>query len=339
MNSNAVLALLRRLENQNVWRASYSAVPGCQQMSAGGLMLDGGTSAEVLAEQQQQQESLLNSLLRQQAMEQIQLMQQQQQQQQGNMSWLNHKGMDVGARGNFGGFGVNPVDGRGRMMMPHHHHQQQQQRQHMSTVHVPEKVNETEWYDDSTMSAADAIKLLVDRIRESGPVKQRHLQHLYQRCTTAEDLEKALGLTRLNYLARGELQQHDHFSHRTSSILLQQAMKIGAPELAKRALVRSAEFGFSPANTRLFNHLLIYYSKQEDLRNMLETYELMKRAGPNPDSETCFILVKGSVDCGRSDIAKAIVEEFDAMGARVRDGVRLYIQQHDAGQPKQTMQL
>ncbi len=63
---------------------------------------------------------------------------------------------------------------------------------------------------------------------------------------------------------------------------------------------------------------------------MLEMYELMKSAGPQPDSETCFILVKGSVDCNRVDIARAIVKEFDAAGARVRDGVRLYIEQHSA---------
>lgn len=187
-----------------------------------------------------------------------------------------------------------------------------------------------EWYDDASITVADALRILVERIRESGPVKQRHLQQLYQKCSSKEELEKALGLTRLNYLARGELQQHDPFSHRTSSILLQQAMKLEAPEIAKRALLQSTEFGFSPANTRLYNHLLIYHSKQKDLRSMLEMYELMKSAGPQPDSETCFILVKGSVDCNRVDIARAIVKEFDAAGARVRDGVRLYIEQHSA---------
>eukprot|EP00889_Picochlorum_renovo_P006161 jgi/Picre1/33191/NNA_008516.t1 len=176
----------------------------------------------------------------------------------------------------------------------------------------------------------DGAGLYATQQQRIGPVKQRHLQQLYQKCSTKEELEKALGLTRLNYLARGELQQHDPFSHRTSSILLQQAMKLEAPDIAKRALLQSTEFGFSPANTRLYNHLLIYHSKQKDLRSMLEMYELMKSAGPRPDSETCFILVKGSVDCDRVDIARAIVKEFDAAGARVRDGVRLYIEQHSA---------
>jgi hypothetical protein len=43
---------------------------------------------------------------------------------------------------------------------------------------------------------------------------------LYRRCQTADDLDKALKLTRLNYLARGELQQHHPFSHRTSEIFI-----------------------------------------------------------------------------------------------------------------------
>ena len=50
--------------------------------------------------------------------------------------------------------------------------------------------------------------------------EQRHLQLLYRRCRTADDLDKALKLTRLNYLARGELQQHKPFSHKTSQILI-----------------------------------------------------------------------------------------------------------------------
>lgn len=49
---------------------------------------------------------------------------------------------------------------------------------------------------------------------------QRHLQLLYRRCQTPDDLDKALKLTRLNYLARGELQQHKPFSHKTSQILI-----------------------------------------------------------------------------------------------------------------------
>ena len=50
--------------------------------------------------------------------------------------------------------------------------------------------------------------------------EQRHLQLLYRRCRTPDDLDKALKLTRLNYLARGELQQHKPFSHKTSQILI-----------------------------------------------------------------------------------------------------------------------
>jgi pentatricopeptide repeat protein len=176
----------------------------------------------------------------------------------------------------------------------------------------------------------DTLKVLVERIRESGPVKQRYLQQVYGMCSDKDELERALGLTRLNYLARGGLQQHDPFSHKTFSLLLQQAMKLDAPEIAKRVLLQSTEFGFSPANTRLYNGVLIYHSKQMDLRSMLEMYEMMKRSGPVPDSETCFILVKGCVDAGRADIAQAIVSEFDNAGKRVRDGVRLYIQQHVA---------
>ena len=50
--------------------------------------------------------------------------------------------------------------------------------------------------------------------------EQRHLQLLYRRCQTPDDLDKALKLTRLNYLARGELQQHKPFSHKTSEVLI-----------------------------------------------------------------------------------------------------------------------
>ena len=154
---------------------------------------------------------------------------------------------------------------------------------------------------------------------------------MYQRCQSPEDLEKALRLTRLNYLARGELQQHDPFSHRTSAVLLHEAMRLGAPELAQRVLLRSGEFGLPGANTRHFNQLLIYHSKQTSLRAMLETYELMKRAGPRPDSETCFILVKGCVDGGRPDLADLVIKEFEAAGVRVRAGTKLYIEQHKQG--------
>ena len=64
---------------------------------------------------------------------------------------------------------------------------------------------------------------------------------------------------------------------------------------------------------------------------MLETYELMKRAGPRPDSETCFILVKGCVDGGRPDLADLVIKEFEAAGVRVRAGTKLYIEQHKQG--------
>lgn len=58
---------------------------------------------------------------------------------------------------------------------------------------------------------------------------QRHLQQLYRRCQTPDDLDKALKLTRLNYLARGELQQHKPFSHRTSQILIHVRPPAGCP--------------------------------------------------------------------------------------------------------------
>lgn len=329
-SSAAVVQLLRRLEAQNVWRAT----------GGGAATLSGGQGLFGQQLQSNCQQFLSNEF---------------------------HTGtpdiVDGQYMPNFGGM----MDGAGLYAtqqqvngQPHGltrassrsalHTQQQQHRPELmqpaygssyatvaSPAHGMSAAHQTspppvqgEWYDDPSITVADALRILVERIRESGPVKQRHLQQLYQKCSTKEELEKALGLTRLNYLARGELQQHDPFSHRTSSILLQQAMKLEAPDIAKRALLQSTEFGFSPANTRLYNHLLIYHSKQKDLRSMLEMYELMKSAGPRPDSETCFILVKGSVDCDRVDIARAIVKEFDAAGARVRDGVRLYIEQHSA---------
>ena len=228
-------------------------------------------------------------------------------------------------------------------LMPHHagkphtstthHHHQTHSLPHLVLYCRPPRAavvadNSHEWYEDSSLTAQDALKLLVNRIREKGPVKQRHLQHLYQRCQSPDELEKALRLTRLNYLARGELQQHDPFSHRTSAVLLHEAMRLGAPELAQRVLLRSGEFGLPGANARHFNQLLIYHSKQTSLRAMLETYELMKRAGPRPDSETCFILVKGCVDGGRADLARMVIQEFEAAGVRVRAGTKLYIEQH-----------
>jgi len=317
MNTNSIMALLRRLESQHVWRAAScnaAAMPAQQTFSSasGGLFSDG-----------HDMDGMMNGHLNSQGTVGLH------NNNNNGLSWQQQQ--HVGQQQHQ----VLPQYMTQQGMMNGNMYSLMQARSHAASATDAEK-NGTEWYEDASMTVPDVLKLLVERIQATGPIKQRHLQHLYQKCETAEDLEKALGLTRLNYLARGELQQHDPFSHRTSSILLQQAMKLGAPELAKRALVRSTEFGFSPANTRLFNHLLIYYSKQKDLRSMVELYEFMKRAGPRPDSETCFILVKGSVDCGRSDIAQAIVHEFDAMGARVRDGVRLYIQQH--GSPDQIQQ-
>lgn len=159
------------------------------------------------------------------------------------------------------------------------------------------------------------------------PAEQRHLQHLYQRCQNPDELEKALRLTRLNYMARGELHQHVPFSHRTSAVLLHEAMRLGVPEVAQNALTRAAEFGLAAGSTRNFNQLLIYHSKHHDLPRMLETYELMKRAGPRPDSETCFILVKGCVDTARGDLAQLVIQEFEGAGVRVRQGTRLYLGQ------------
>lgn len=190
--------------------------------------------------------------------------------------------------------------------------------------------------------------------------EQRHLQLLYRRCQTPDDLDKALKLTRLNYLARGELQQHKPFSHKTSQILIhvrpgggqgrqervlvgagrgaagegacqgrpcraagqpaagcrhaglqrapqgslgwagspwrpglvspaarplqacnkpvptarpalpplpgplppQQALNVGAPEVAQKALRYASEFGLSHDSYKEFHPLMIYYSKQ-----------------------------------------------------------------------------
>lgn len=158
--------------------------------------------------------------------------------------------------------------------------------------------------------------------------EQRHLQYLYQRCQNADELEKALRLTRLNYLARGELRQHDSFSHRTSAVLLGEAMRVGAPDIARKALLQGQEYGLAGPNTRAFNRLLVYHSKNKDLERLVETYELMKRAGPRPDSETCFVMVKGLVDGQRPDLAGLVIREFEIAGVRVRDGTRRYIETH-----------
>ncbi len=175
----------------------------------------------------------------------------------------------------------------------------------------------------------DTMDRLRIRITETGPIKQRQLQELYMSCASGATLQKAVELTRLNYLARGELHQHGPFSNKTSSTLLQQAMKLEALDIAKEVILHGAQYGFGEPSTRQYNMLLIYYSKQGLLKEIVETYELMKVGGPTPDSETCFILVKCFVDASRGDLARAIVGEFEKAGVRVRDGARLYIDQHE----------
>ncbi len=175
----------------------------------------------------------------------------------------------------------------------------------------------------------NTIEKLTLRITKMGPIKQRQLQQLYTSCASGDTLQKAAELTRLNYLARGELHQHGPFSNKTSSTLLQQAMKLNALDIAKEVILHGAQYGFGEPSTRQYNMLLIYYSKRGLLKEMVEMYEMMKVGGPMPDSETCFILVKCFVDASRGDVARAIVGEFEKAGVRVRDGARLYIDQHE----------
>ncbi|RMZ57467.1 hypothetical protein APUTEX25_004301, partial [Auxenochlorella protothecoides] len=175
-------------------------------------------------------------------------------------------------------------------------------------------------------STADALKLLVARIQASGPVKQHHLQELYQRCRTGDELDRALKLTRLNYLARGALEQHAPFSHRTSKALVSQAMQLGVPEVAARALEHSAEFGLPADSAKEATPLLIYYSKQGDLLAMFELYEVMKRRGRHPGPDVCYVLVKGCVDWGRPDLARTVVQEFRDAGVRIREGTLAYME-------------
>ena len=182
----------------------------------------------------------------------------------------------------------------------------------------------------SSSSTPGSVDKLTERITSTGPIKQRQLQEVYLACDSRESLQQAIELTRLNYLARGELHQHDAFSNKTLSTLLQQAMKLEALEIGKEVLLRGARYGFGTPSTRQFNMLLIYYSKKGMLKEMVEMYEGMKTGGfAQPDSETCFILVKGFVDGGRGDVARVVVGEFERAGVRIRDGVRLYIDQHD----------
>ncbi|KAL4434684.1 hypothetical protein ABPG77_002807 [Micractinium sp. CCAP 211/92] len=185
-----------------------------------------------------------------------------------------------------------------------------------------------EWYDNPAVSAQDAVKILVHQIQQSGPIRQRHLQLLYRRCQTPDDLDKALKLTRLNYLARGELQQHKPFSHKTSQILIHQALNVGAPEVAQKALRYASEFGLSHDSYKEFHPLMIYYSKQGALQQMFEVFEFMRSHGRRPGPETCYILVKGCVDHGRPDLAELTIREFEQNGVRVREGTKLYLDQN-----------
>eukprot|EP00887_Chlorella_sp_A99_P003119 scaffold9.g3119.t1 len=185
-----------------------------------------------------------------------------------------------------------------------------------------------EWFDDSSVNAQQALRLLVHRIQQEGPVKQRHLQKLYERCQTADELDKALKLTRLNYLARGEIHQHKPFSHKTSQALVHQALSVGAPEVAQHALRNADMFGLPHDSHKEFHPLLIYYSKQGQLDKMFEAYQFMQSHGKRPGPETCYILVKGCVDQGRPDLGELLIQEFEANGVRVRDGTKLYLQQN-----------
>jgi hypothetical protein len=182
------------------------------------------------------------------------------------------------------------------------------------------------WWEDSDATAQDAMRLLVARIRAEGPVKQAHLQHLFERVATPDELERALRLTRLNYLARSELRQHAPFSARTGAAAVGAAMRLGAPALGARAAgAAGAELGLPAPRPRQLNRLLVYHSKVGDLAAMLDAYEGMKAAGPRPDAETAFVLVKGCVDAGRPDLAALVLAEFEGAGVRVREGTRAYL--------------
>lgn len=178
------------------------------------------------------------------------------------------------------------------------------------------------------MTAQDALKLLIGRIQREGPVKQHHLQQLYLRCRTGEELDRALKLTRLNWLARGSRQLHRPFSHRTSEVLIGKALQLGVPEVAQRAVSESGAFGLSVESHKEAHPLLIYYSKNGDLVRMFQLYDSLKAAGCQPGPDTCYILVKGCVDCGRPDLAELTIQEFKDAGIRMRQGTLLYLEQN-----------
>lgn len=334
-SSSAVLQLLRRLESQHVWRATTGG--GAATLSTGGHVIASQPFTSDATSSRSSFEDKVAAHVH---------------------GW--NEGGHLGTNPEWGQTNLPRISSRTALHTPHHQHGMVSGRKDGSIVHEnvfhprglmnafihssrgglevgDQSLSDADgsrsstgihWFDDESVSVSEALETLVQRIKETGPIKQKQLQLLYSKCTDASDLEKALGLTRLNYLARGELHQHDPFSHKTSSSLLQHAMRIGALNIAKRVLLQSAQFGLSSPTARQFNHVLIYYSKQHDLRSMLEMYELMKKTGPPPDSETCFIVVKGSVDCGRPDIANAVIAEFEMAGVRVRDGARLYVEQH-----------
>lgn len=200
-----------------------------------------------------------------------------------------------------------------------------------------------DWTVDPNVTANEALKQLVYRIQQGDPVKQRHLPLLYERCQTSKELENALKVTRLNYLARGRLRQHDPFPNAVTSSFVRNALRVEDPELATDTIVSPAQFGLkSIARERDFHPIIIKHSKQGNLPKMLEVYEFMKglfaskaehkdEDGPvkvRPGADTCHILVRGCVDNGRPDLATMLLEEFEASGARVRDGTRKYLEQN-----------
>jgi hypothetical protein len=85
---------------------------------------------------------------------------------------------------------------------------------------------------------------------------------------------------------------------------MQQALNVGAPEVAQKALRHASEFGLSHDSYKEFHPLMIYYSKQGALQSMFEVFEFMRGHGRRPGPETCYILVKGCVDHGRPDLAE-----------------------------------
>lgn len=324
-SSSAVLQLLRRLETQNVWRATTGS--GTATLSTGGQILvsqpystDDGISSRSSFEDK--------------------------------ITAHVYGWNEGGSVTEWGQKGLQRISSRTALHTPHQQHIMSSRNDASTTYdnglysrglmsslfHSTSRDNAvqgmeqagsgSQLFEDDSIPVSDVMEKIVDRIKETGPVKQKQLQILYSRCMDEHELERALGLTRLNYLARGELHQHDPFSHKTSSALLQHAMRLGALGIAKRVLFQSAQYGLSSPTARQYNHVLIYYSKQHDLRSMLELYDVMKKSGPTPDSETCFIVVKGSVDCGRADIATAVIAEFEAAGVRVREGAKLYVEQH-----------